>query len=359
MTYLYIVTSLWLNSMSSVLAQPSPKMTPIGKQLNQIIRSEYESLAENINQLVEKGAREQYLSRFSKEDKLLYQQMIARLKEVNLRASGSKHSIFLTFNGGTTTLELIDLLSNQYKVNGKVFQFKPSESFEKNLENAVALFHSKKDQKTSWLERILPGDDAHAFAFLAVPVWALIAGGSVAVATDTIVSSSANDIQNSLNPRVRERIQELEAKFKKRADQCESDLGRLYSGDRAIIQGNSSVKMVATLIDGLGAELEDTWFDGDGKKQIDYDDLGCEAYDGKEGIKSGQVFGIVPGTWNGKIVAPLCSAQKRLNDCFSDIEEIMRDKDIAISDIQKGRSSEAAYDGLLQEYQELSGTINQ
>ena len=355
--YFCTALSLWINA-SWCFAQSSPKMTPIGKQLNQIIKNEYSSLAASINHLVNDGPSPKSLERFSDSDKTLYIQMITRLKKVNLRAEGTKHSIFLTFDGGTTTLELVDLMSNQYKVNGKIFQFKPDLSFEKNLENAVGLFYNKEN-RILWFEKLLPIKEAHAFAFLAIPIWALVAGGSVAVATDTIVSSSANDIKNSLNPDVRLKIQELEEKFEKRANQCESDLGRLYSGDRAIIQGNDSVKMVASLIEGLGAELEDTWFDGDGKKQIDYDDLGCEAYDGKEGMSTGQVFGVIPGSWNGQVVKPLCNAQKRLNDCFAHIEEIMRDKDIAISDIQKNRSIDRAYDGLLEEYQDLSGSINQ
>ncbi len=355
--YIIVSLSLWMNSITLVHAG-SREGTPIGKELNKIINSHYGSLAKSINKLIKYGAKDSYLKRFSDEDKLVYKELIIKLRAAKLVAKGEKHSLVLKYTGGSTSLELVDLLSNQYKVNGRSFHFSTEASFSENLERAVGLFQEKKKKtSTTFIERLFFIEEAHAFAFLAVPIWALIAGGSVAVATDTIVSSSANDISNSLNPDIRMKIQKLEAKFKERANQCEADLGRLYSGDRAVIQGNSSVKIVATLIEELGAELEDTWFDGDGKEQINYNKLGCVAYHGKDGMRTDQVFGIIPGGWHGKVVKPLCHEQERLNKCFENIEDIMRDKDIAINDIQKDRSSAPSYEGLIDEYKDLSGVI--
>lgn len=356
---LMLCTCLWFNANVQTFAGQHLS-TPIGKELNKVITSHYGPLAKSINSIINNGPTDAHLSRFNEEDRRIYKELIIKLRKAQVEARADKHALVLTYTGGSTTIELIDLLSNQYKVNGRTFQFDTTVSFSKNLENAVAIFHTnKKSSKTTLLEKVLFIEQAHAFAFLAIPIWALIAGGSVAVATDTIVSSSANDISNSLSPEVRKKIEELEKKFKDRANQCEADLGRIYSGDRAIIQGNDSVKMVATLIEELGAELEDSWFDGDGKEQINYDKLGCEAYHGKEGMRTDQVIGIIPGGWHGRIVEPLCGEQERLNKCFENIEDIMRDKEIAINDIQKGKTSAPVYKGLVDEYKDLSGVINQ
>ncbi len=353
--------SLWFNGIAFAVDSTVHSGTPIGKELNRIIISHYASLAKGVNKLVQNGPTDAYLKRFSEEDKQVYKELVKRLKEAKVVARAQKHGLILTYSGGSTTLELVDLLSNQYKVNGRAFHFDVEGSFSANLESAVELFYKKGEtpKTTLLLEKLFFIEEAQAFAFLAIPIWALVAGGSVAVATDTIVSASANDISNSLDPKVRQKIQDLQEKFKRRADQCEADLGRTYSGDRAIIQGNSSVQMVATLIEELGAELEDSWFDGDGKEQIDYDELGCEAYHGKEGMRTDQLFGIVPGGWHGKVVQPLCHEQERLNKCFESIEEVMRDKDISINDVQKGRVPAPSYKGLVDEYKDLSGVINQ
>lgn len=116
--------------------------------------------------------------------------------------------------------------------------------------------------------------------------------------------------------------------------------------------------MVGALIEGLGAELEDSWLDGDGKEEIDYSKFGCEAYNGVEGISNDQMIGLW-GNFNphGQVLRGLCQNQDRLNKCFASTEEVMRENDVRVNDLS-GPDRIGPYDGLVDDYRELQNATS-
>lgn len=345
-----------LSLIVSTTAWSKEKTPPAGKRLNQIVEKHYPAIAKVLNRImVDPKEKENYLNRFKAEDRsYIEEQVLGTLVKGKALFLARKDHILLKSNFDDIKIELVDYISLQYRVNGTLFKIDPKKSI---IENSNMLFEAiskGKAQKKTVFERILFIEDAHAVFFVPF-IWAGMAIAGSTFMTD-LVSGMYNDINNNLS-NMHGEIEALTETFKSRADRCEGDLARLKTSPREEITGNSSVVMVARLVEGLNADLNDTFLDGDGKDEIDYDDLGCDAYDGeRDGIHTGTIVGIWGAIVDarGSIARPLCNQQERLNDCLSEVNEVINDNGITINDIPR-HNPIGEYDGLVEEYQILSG----
>lgn len=325
--------------------------TPVGQKLNKIINQNLHSFSAHMNKLLEKGASDNDLKRFAEDDKRIFKALIEGMKHRNIRFEHHGEEVWVFSPEGKSIMKLVDFINGKFLIDGKNYVYDSRKSFKENLINAGNLFH-----KTSVFNALFFIEDAHAILpLLAIPGWVWLsasAAGAVSFFADSVVSSGLNDIHN-VHPDVKLRISELENQYKQRADTCEADLTQARVSTGTSLSGNNTIRMVAALIEGLGAELEDTLFDMDGKKEIDYDDFGCEAYDGVDGIRNRQAIGI----WSnlsptGGALKNLCEYQERLNRCFEETEEVMKENAISINDLP-GPDRIGPYDGLLEDYIEI------
>lgn len=331
--------------------------------MNSILRDVMPEFAKELNKRVhDKSTREKYLASLPEKKRLEFkEELIEPLLKNNIKVSSKNGALFTQLDGKLIKLELVDFISQKYKVNGVSFVIDPYKSLDENLQNIAHKLEKvvSIEKPRSLIEKVLFIQEAHALAFM-VPIMV----GSLAISAATLmydsVSGYYNNINNGLNG-ANEKIKELIASYKERANKCESDLTVIRSSSsKNNITGNSSVVALARLVEGLDAELEDKMFDFSGKSEIDFDGLGCEAYNSeRDGIFTGSVFGIWEGVVdvNGSIVTPLCDEQERLNDCLKDVNEVVNDKEISINDIPR-HDPRGVYEGLVDQYRVLNGNSN-
>lgn len=340
-------------SMQPVAAASKQKKVPVGVKLNKIIIDHFEHFAEFMNARIENGVSDKDLKRYGPEDQKIYAALIEGLKRRKGRFVAVKDTLVFYSIDGKSTVKLVDYINGKYLIDGKAYTFKKGSSFKENLIAAGELFH----KRATSLFNLFIMDEAHAvLPLLIIPGWAWVsaaAAGAVTFAADTTVSAGANDIANN-HPNVRLKIQELTDTYRERADVCEADLAQAQAAQtQTRLASNNTVRMVGALIDGLGAELEDTFMDFDGKEELNYDDFGCQAHDGRDGIRNRQLVGLFSGFEpHGEILRGLCDHQERLNNCFSSTEEVMRENAIRINDLP-GPDRIGPYDGLLEDYIEM------
>lgn len=330
--------------------------TPVGLKLNKIINDHLHAFTKHMNRQIKSGPSEKDLKRFSEEDKRIYKAMLIGLKRHKAHFTVKDKKVILRTIDQQSVITLVDYLNQKYEVDGKLYTFDPKKSFKANLISAGNLLH-----KRSVFQKLLLIEDAHALLpLLAIPGWAwLSAAGATGVSffADTAVSAGMNDISNS-HPKMRLKIQELTRVYAERANTCEADLAQARVSTGSSLTGNNTIRMVGALIEGLGAELEDSWLDGDGKEEIDYSKFGCEAYNGVEGISNDQMIGLW-GNINphGQVLRGLCENQDRLNKCFASTEEVMRENDVRVNDLS-GPDRIGPYDGLVDDYRELQNATS-
>ena len=346
--YFSLLFSLFL--MSNSIAKKE-KNTPVGVKLNKIINDNLSSLTNHMNKLIKSGPSENDLKKFAEDDKRIYKALIEGMKARNIRFEHHGDEVWVLSVEGKSTMKLVDYINGKFLVDGKKYKFDSRKSFKENLINAGNLFH-----KLTVFNAFFFIEDAHAFLpLLAIPGWAWLTAGAAGAVTffgDTTVSAGLNDI-NNVHPEVKLRITELEKQYLDRANTCEADLAHARVSKGAELEGNNTIRMVGALIEGLGAELEDSFFDLDGKKEINYDDFGCEAYDGVDGIRNRQAVGVWSGfSPHGGALKNLCDNQERLNSCFKETEEVMKENAISVNDLP-GPDRIGPYDGLLEDYVDI------
>lgn len=346
-----VVLGLLFSSLSPIYAaDKGTKKIPVGIKLNEVINSFLPKFVKDMNSSITEGPSEKTLKRMGPEDQRIFKALMDGLKQRKARFVAVGNKIEFYSSDGKSTIQLVDYINSKFSVDGKVYSYKKGQSFKANLIAAGELYH----KKTSSLFNLLIMDEAYALLpLLAIPGWVWLTGaaaGGVTFFADTAVSAGMNDISNA-HPEVRLKITELTETYKERADVCEADLAQAQaSATQTRLVSNNTVRMVGALIDGLGAELEHSFLDGNGKRELDYSKFGCEAHDGANGISNRQFIGLWSGfTPQGEILRSLCDHQERLNNCFASTEEVMRENEIRINDLP-GPDRIGPYDGLLEDY---------
>lgn len=344
-----LITSLFiLSSFLSPVAMARTKEAPIGLQLNQILHQRLGIFVDLLNDAVtmesSTKAHEKYFSHHKGLEKENMIKVLKALKENKVKFRSSKMGILAITPKEKISIEIVDYISAKFRINGHPYRYDREAGFGANV---TAISELLVPKKTTYLDYFV--NDAHAVVPLVIVGWALIAGGSAAYVSDGIYSPSMNDIANSRDPEVREKIKELQEKFTKRADHCENDLAMSYGMGKSQVEGLSSVKVVGSLIEELNAELYNEWFNG--KEQINYEDYSCEAYDNVDGIRNRKAIGIA-SFGPGRVLKDLCFHQERLNKCFAEIEEVMRKNNVQVNDVS-GPDHLGPYHDLVKDYKVL------